>query len=79
MNKTVVVRRDYNRYVPKYMRYERRHSHIMAHNPPCLEAAVGDNVRLIEPVEQDQAIGAGLFEAFGHVGDVAEVRAQLLF
>lgn len=48
MNKTVVVRRDYNRYVPKYMRYERRHSHIMAHNPPCLEAAIGDNVRLIE-------------------------------
>ena len=48
LGKTVVVRRDYNRYVPKYMRYERRHSHIMAHNPPCIEAAVGDGVRLME-------------------------------
>lgn len=46
--KTVVVRRDYNRYVPKYMRYERRHSHVMAHNPPCIEASVGDAVRIME-------------------------------
>ncbi len=48
MTKTVVVRRDYNRYVPKFLRYERRHSHVMAHSPPCIEAAVGDNVRLME-------------------------------
>jgi len=48
MNKTVVVRRDYDKYVPKYMRYERRHSHITAHNPPCIEATVGDVVRLME-------------------------------
>lgn len=48
MNKTVVVRRDYDKYVPKYMRYERRHSHVMAHNPPCVEAEVGDSVRLME-------------------------------
>lgn len=48
MGKTVVVRRDYNKYVPKYMRYERRHSHVMAHNPPCIEATAGDSVRLME-------------------------------
>ena len=34
MDKTVIVRRDYLKYVPKYKRYERRHSHIPAHNPP---------------------------------------------
>lgn len=48
MDKTVVVRRNYNRYVPKFMRYERRHSHVMAHNSPCIEVAIGDTVKLME-------------------------------
>jgi small subunit ribosomal protein S17 len=48
MGKTVVVRRNYNRYVPKFMRYERRHSHLMAHSSPCIEVAVGDTVKLME-------------------------------
>ncbi len=48
MDKTVVVRRDYQLYVPKFRRYERRHSHISAHNPPCLAAQEGDTVRIAE-------------------------------
>ena len=48
MQKTVVIRRDYNQYVPKYLRYERRHSHIAAHNPPCLDAKVGEKVKIVE-------------------------------
>lgn len=48
MDKTVVVRRDYQFYVPKFKRYERRHSHINAHNPPCLAAQEGDRVRIAE-------------------------------
>jgi small subunit ribosomal protein S17 len=48
MEKTVVVRRDYLYYVPKYKRYERRHGHVSAHNPPCLEAKDGDRVRIAE-------------------------------
>lgn len=48
MDKTVIVRRDYLHYVPKFKRYERRHSHIPAHNPPCLEAKEGDKVRIAE-------------------------------
>jgi len=48
MQKTVIVRRDYVRYVPKYKRYERRKSHIPAHNPPCIDAKVGDWVRIAE-------------------------------
>ena len=44
--KTVIVRRDYVFYVPKYERYERRHSKIPAHNPPCIYAKVGDRVRI---------------------------------
>jgi len=48
MDKTVVVRRDYQLYIPKFRRYERRHSHINAHNPPCLNVQEGDKVRIAE-------------------------------
>lgn len=48
MEKTVIIRRDYNKYVPKYRRYERRHSRIAAHSPPCIGAVVGEKVRIME-------------------------------
>jgi small subunit ribosomal protein S17 len=48
MDKTVVIRRDYQLFVPKFKRYERRHSHINAHSPPCLSVQEGDRVRIAE-------------------------------
>jgi len=48
MNKSVIVKRDYQLYVPKFKRYERRHSHIPAHNPPCLNAKEGSVVKVAE-------------------------------
>lgn len=48
MDKTVIVKRDYLHYVPKYMRYERRHSRIPSHNPPCINAKEGDRVVIAE-------------------------------
>jgi small subunit ribosomal protein S17 len=48
MDKTVVVRRNYLQYVPKYKRYERRHGHVPAHSPPCLEVKDGDRVKIAE-------------------------------
>jgi small subunit ribosomal protein S17 len=48
MDKTAIIRRDYLHYVPKFKRYERRHSHIPAHNPPCLNAREGDKVKIAE-------------------------------
>ncbi len=48
MEKTIIVRRDYLKYVPKFKRYERRRSNIPAHNPPCLEIKAGDKVKLAE-------------------------------
>ena len=46
--KMAVVEREYLRYVPKYMRYEKRRSRINAHLPPCLEVKEGDPVRIAE-------------------------------
>jgi small subunit ribosomal protein S17 len=48
MERTVIVRRDYIHYVPKFMRYERRRSRIPSHNPPCVNAEEGDHVRIAE-------------------------------
>jgi small subunit ribosomal protein S17 len=48
MDKTVVVKRDYLYYIPKFMRYERRHSRISSHNPPCIAAKEGDKVKIAE-------------------------------
>ena len=48
MDKTVVVKRDYLYYVTKFIRYERRHSRIASHNPPCMEAKEGDRVTIAE-------------------------------
>jgi small subunit ribosomal protein S17 len=48
MEKTIIVRRDYLNYVPKFKRYERRRSNVAAHSPPCLEIKVGDKVKLAE-------------------------------
>ena len=48
MEKTVIVKRDYLHYVPKFIRYERRHSRIASHNPPCIDAKEGDRVIIAE-------------------------------
>lgn len=46
--KTVVVLRSYLRKIAKYERYEKRKSKIHAHNPPCINAKVGDVVKIAE-------------------------------
>jgi small subunit ribosomal protein S17 len=48
MDKTVVVERDYLSYISRFKRYERRHSRIPSHNPPCIEAKEGDHVIIAE-------------------------------
>lgn len=48
MEKSATVRIDSTRYIPKYERYERRHSKITAHNPPCIDAKIGDKVKIAE-------------------------------
>ena len=48
MRKTVVVQRDYLRFLKKFERYEKRKSRILAHNPGCINAASGDEVSIME-------------------------------
>jgi small subunit ribosomal protein S17 len=46
--KTVVVQRIYLKKIPKYERFEKRRSKIHVHNPPCINAKVGDVVKIAE-------------------------------
>ncbi len=48
MRKTVVVQRDYLRYLKKFERYEKRKSRILAHNPGCISAVTGDEVTIMQ-------------------------------
>lgn len=47
MEKTIIVRRDYLHYIPKYQRYEKRHTNIPAHCSPAFKRIkVGDIVTI---------------------------------
>ena len=45
---TVVVEWGHTHLVPKYERYERRRSRVVAHNPECMKAREGDEVIIAE-------------------------------
>lgn len=44
MQRTIIIRREYLHYVPKYNRYERRHSNLPVHVSPAFRVALGDEV-----------------------------------
>jgi small subunit ribosomal protein S17 len=48
MIRTVIVRREYKHFVPKYERLEKRTSKHRAHSPPCLGVKSGDSVTIME-------------------------------
>ena len=48
MDKTVAVQWSRRRYIPKFERHEKKSSKIKAHNPPCINAKIGDIVNIVE-------------------------------
>lgn len=48
MQRTVVVEREYLRYIRKFERYEKRTKRFQVHSPPCLELKEGDRVLIME-------------------------------
>jgi len=48
MDKTVIVMRELTQFIPKYERYKKVKSKIAAHNPPEINAKVGDVVSIAE-------------------------------
>ncbi len=48
MENSVVVATEYLLYQSKFRRYEKRTGKYHAHNPECIDATVGDRVRIAE-------------------------------
>jgi len=48
MKNTIIIRRDYLNYIPKYNRYEKRHKNIPVHISPCFRVKEGDIVTVGE-------------------------------
>ena len=48
LNKTATVEWARKHFIPKYERSEARRTKIRVHNPPCINAQVNDNVKIIE-------------------------------
>ncbi len=48
MDKSIVVKRELIRYIPKYERYEKRTRTYTAYNPLCINAVVGEKVKIME-------------------------------
>lgn len=44
MHRTIILRREYLHYVPKYNRYEKRHRNLAAHLSPAFRVNEGDIV-----------------------------------
>jgi small subunit ribosomal protein S11e len=44
MHRTIIIRREYLHFVPKYARYEKRHTNLAAHVSPAFRVEEGDQV-----------------------------------
>jgi small subunit ribosomal protein S17 len=48
MQDSILIKREFTHYIPKYERYEKRTSTHSAHCPPCIKVQIGDKVRIAE-------------------------------
>ena len=48
MSRTVTVIVNRRHFLPKFERYEKRRTKLLVHNPPSVNAQVGDTVRIVE-------------------------------
>jgi small subunit ribosomal protein S11e len=44
MHRTIIIRREYLHFIPKYARYEKRHKNLAAHVSPAFRVEEGDVV-----------------------------------
>jgi small subunit ribosomal protein S17 len=48
LGKNALVEMHWQKFLPKYERFEKKRTRIMAHNPQCISAVEGDDVRIME-------------------------------
>jgi small subunit ribosomal protein S11e len=77
MQRTIVVRRDYLHYVPKYNRYEKRHRNIPAHISPAFSVKEGDIVLIGETRPVSKTVSFSVLKVTPH-DVVGNVRKQFM-
>lgn len=67
--KTAIVEWGFVYYLPKYERYERRHSRVVAYNPECIGAKEGDKVKIAECRLLSKTKSFAVVEVIGEKGE----------
>ncbi len=78
MRKTVTVQWSRKIYIPKYERYQVKLSKVKAHNPQCLNAKVGDYVKIKETRPLSKTKNFVVIEKLGQKGFVKVEHKELL-
>jgi small subunit ribosomal protein S17 len=74
MQGTAIVFIEYTVKVPKFERYKRRHSRIKVHNPPCINAKVGDLVKIAECRPLSKTVHFVIIEKLRNADDEAKIH-----
>lgn len=69
MHRTLIIRREYLHYVPKYDRYEKRHKNLAAHVSPAFRVEEGDQVT----VGQCRPLSKTVRDPLGCLASVVEI------
>ena len=77
MQRTIVVRRDYLHYVPKYNRYEKRHRNISVHCSPAFTVKEGDIVVIGECRPLCKTVSFNVLKVIPHEV-IGNVRKQFM-
>lgn len=70
MHRTLVIRREYLHFIPKYSRYEKRHKNLAAHVSPAFRVEEGDQVTVGQCRPLSKTVGQ-VFDCDGTRGWVA--------
>ena len=74
MHRTIIIRRDYLHYIPKYNRYEKRHSNLAAHISPAFRVEDGDQVTVGQCRPLSKTVGNPLVPLMLELGVVMGFR-----
>lgn len=71
MHKTVTVEWPRLFFLPKYERFEKRKTRLKVHNPECLNAKLGDEVKIMESKPISKTKNFVVIEVMKHESDVS--------
>jgi small subunit ribosomal protein S11e len=79
MTNTIVIRRDFLHFRPKYKRYEKRHTNIPVHCAPCFKVKVGDIVTAGQCRPLCKTVRFNVLKVEPHESNVSVKKQFMLF